>query len=129
MDNQRRRAGQANTDLWRLPDVVSIEMELARYPEPRIFFVGTERRTTQRAVEFVVRTSSELPERALSPALFVGDIPVLDYETVGRNTYRFFGYDFERFRADAPLALGWPQFPDRRVNTRFRYRLRGEAIA
>lgn len=112
--------------LWDLPQVLEVSLRLARYPEPRTHFVGTERFEASEAVELLVRTASEIPARALSPALFVGGVPIVEYELAGPNQYRFYAFDFRRLPLGAPISLGWLKFPERRQTTPFRFQLPGE---
>ena len=114
---------------WRLPSIESMEMRLVRFREPRIVVVGRDAQRARQAIEFLVRTASELPARALSPALFVGDVAVPEYEWTAGNTYRFLGFDVDRYTQNAVISFGWPQFPATRVATRFRYRLSGPLVA
>lgn len=110
-------------NLWRLPQVLSVEVRRAVYREPRIYWVGTEDKRARQAVELQVRTSASLPIRALSPVLFVGDVPVTECQQAGKNLYRYFAYDVERLRPGAPISLGWPGRARPRATTRFRYQL------
>src|SRR5262245_31893524 len=116
-------------DLWLLPQVRDISVELVRYREPRTYYVGIELRQALGGAEFLVRTAAPLPIRALSPALFVGEVPVLRYTTLGLLVYRFVGFDLTRYRPGAPLSLGWPDYPESRVETPFRYTIGGSTVA
>jgi hypothetical protein len=107
--------------LWKLPQLLSVEAKRAVYREPRIYWVGTEDKRAHGAVEFLVRTSSGLPIRALSPVLFVGDVAVGECRQEGENLYRYFAYDVERLQPGAPIFLAWPSLPRPRTATRFRY--------
>ena len=69
---------------------------------------GPERRQTSEAVEIMVRTAAPLPIRALSPVIFVGDVPVEDYEVAGLNLYRYVAFDPRALVGGAPVSLGWP---------------------
>jgi hypothetical protein len=107
--------------LWRLPEVLSVETRHAVYREPRIYWAGTEDRRARQVVEFLVRTSTGLPIRALPPVLLVGDVPVGECRQEGKNLYRYFAYEPERLQPGAPISLGWPNQPRPRRATRFRY--------
>jgi hypothetical protein len=111
----------AGRRLWELPRVLEVRAEQVRYPEPRVYYVGQERREAREAVELLVRTAMELPARALSPALYVGETPVVEYETAGDRLYRFFAYEPEQLQPGAPISLGWPRRPRRRMATGFSY--------
>src|SRR5437588_4916494 len=94
-----------------LPAILSIEAARIRYDPPRSRYIGNELVKSREAVELLVRTASALPARAITPALFIGDTVVSDYELAGPNLYRFFLFDFERVPLGAPIALGWPFAP------------------
>jgi hypothetical protein len=105
----------------RLPEVVGVEARRVRYRTPRIYFAGREQREASEAVEIQVRTAGPLPVRDLSPVLFVGEVPLGEYEPAGRHLYTFYAYEPGRLQEGAPIALGWPYAPDRKIPTRFRY--------
>ena len=122
------RESKPPSDQWHLPDVLSVQAAKVRYPQPRLYYVGTRPVLAQEAVEILVRTDGPFPARTLSPAVFVGDIPILTYETVESNVYRFMAYDSTGLKEGAAISLGWPQFPERRITTRFVYRLGGPGL-
>lgn len=109
--------------LWTLPRVLDVRIRPVRFPEPRVFYAGTERRQTTEAVEIVVRTAAPLPIRAVSPVVYVGDVVVADYDTTGDNLYRFVAFEPRTLLPDAPVSLGWPgRPPASRVALAARYR-------
>ncbi len=120
-DAESREAPAPRPDLWALPEIVGIEIERRQYPEPRVYYEGTRRVEVKEAVEIRVRTSAEIKARAITPALYVGDVPLPEFETTGPNQYRFFAYEPGRLPDDAPIALGWPGEPEPRQESRFRY--------
>ncbi|MBK8258898.1 MAG: hypothetical protein IPK82_40345 [Polyangiaceae bacterium] len=131
----QRSSRQAISNLTTLPNVVDVQMRVATYSTPKIFFVGSERREVTSAVEITVRTSSPIPARALSPVIYVGDSPVIEMEVTGRNEYKFYALEPTRLQQGAAIALGWSgRAADRRpgaanlaerVATRFRYQIGG----
>jgi hypothetical protein len=70
-------------------------------------------------------TADQLPIASISPALFVGEVPLVEYEEAGPNVYRFFAFEFAKLRQVDPISLGWPYSPERKVKTNFRYQPRG----
>ena len=118
------------SNLWQLPDVLEVSASRVRYPEPKLYYANSQLREAREAVEFLIATAAELPARALSPALFVGEQAILDYETAAMNRYRFFAFDFENLQPGAPIAIGWPQLPqEQRIRTNFLYQLPNTPIA
>lgn len=110
-------------NLWRLPHLVSVATRQVTFPEPRTYYVGSERRETRQVVELRVKTSAPIPVRAVTPILVVGETAIADYTTEGANTYTFTAYQPERLESGAPIRWGWPGAPDRLTTTRFRFSL------
>jgi hypothetical protein len=108
-----------------LPDIVSVEAARVHYEQPRAYYVGRDRRQTREAAEIVVRTSEELPIADVTPALFVGEVPLAEYTRVGPNKYKFYAFEFQKLEEGAAIALGWPELPSPRVKTKFQYRIGG----
>lgn len=113
----------------RLPEVVRVEATRVRFPEPRTYFFGREEREVRQAVELMVETSASLPVMDLPPILYVGETPVPEYEPVAPRRYRFTAYEPERLEEGAVISIGWPNAPQRKVETRFRYQPGGPPLA
>lgn len=113
---------ERRVDLWPLPRVLSIAVRRVEYPQAKVYYVGSQRRETRRAVEFRVATDAPLPVRAVTPVLKVGNITVPDYTTEGGNRYRFVAYEPDGFQADATIRWGWPGAGDL-MATPFRFNL------
>jgi hypothetical protein len=110
-------------DLWSLPAVDGLDIEWVRYRTPRRRTVGGRTLEVGEAIEIVVRTDGPIPVRALSPALFVGDVQVAENAREDDTTYRFFAD--EELPPDAPIVLGWvgqPPPPEHRAAAGYRYR-------
>jgi hypothetical protein len=103
-----------------LPMIIDVKAMRVRYERPRVYYLRRQRRATREAVEIIVRTANRLPITSISPALYVGEVPVVEYEGVGPNVYRFFAFEFAKLRPGDPISLGWPYSP-KRVRTNFRY--------
>lgn len=112
---------ERRVNLWRLPRLVSVAARQVTFPEPRIYFVGAERRETTQAVELRVETSEPLPARAVTPVLMIGETTIADYTTEGATTYKFTAYQPDRLETGAPIRWGWPGRPDSPGATRFRF--------
>lgn len=110
-------------NLWRLPRLVSVAARRVTYPQPRVYYVGSERRETRQAVELRIETSEPIPVRAVTPILMIGETAIADYSTEGATTYRFVAYEPERLEPGAPIRWGWPGPPEAPVATRFRFSL------
>ncbi len=113
----------------RLPEVVGVESRRVRYATPRVYFAGREQREAREAVEIQVQTAGPLPVRDLSPVLFVGEVPLGEYEPAGRHLYTFFAYEPGRLQEGAPVALGWTYASHRKIPTRFRYQPQSPAVS
>src|SRR6266852_3575546 len=60
--NEQPAGLDSRVDIWRLPEVVSVEAAPVRYPQPRAFYAGGRRRDVLEVVELLVRTAGMLPE-------------------------------------------------------------------
>jgi hypothetical protein len=112
--------------MWQLPDIVNVEAKRVRYDPPKQFWVNRQVLEVRDGLELLVQLTDALPSRALSPALYVGDIAVSDYEIAGPNLYRFFVIDPSALQPGARIALGWPQLPEAKLAfSNFRFQVRG----
>jgi hypothetical protein len=108
-----------------LPEIIGVEAMRMRYSQPRVYYAERERREAREAIEIIIRTSHEFPMTNLSPALFVGDVPLIEYEGAGPSLYRFFAFDFEKLRAGDPVSLGWLHSFETKRRSDFRYEVKG----
>ena len=113
--------------LWHLPELLDVRALRRYFRKPRITYAGLQRVEHETAIELTVTTDAPFPVRALSPALYVGEEAVIDYDPIGAGVYRFFAYNPEQLKEGAPIALGWPGDPEQRRPSSFRYELVGEA--
>ncbi|MGE3821627.1 MAG: hypothetical protein AB7I30_19625 [Isosphaeraceae bacterium] len=112
---------------WKLPEIVNMKAEKVRYARPRVRYEGTERVEYGEGVEILVETAFELPERAISPALYVGDVALTDYSYEGKNRYRFHGFAPQTLREGAPVRLDWlHERPAEAVGAAPRFQISGE---
>jgi hypothetical protein len=107
-----------------LPMIIDVKAVRVRYERPRVYYLNRQRREAREAVEIRVRTAERLPISSISPALFVGEVPLVEYEGAGPNVYRFFAFEFAKLRQGDPISLGWPYSPGRKVRSNFRYQPR-----
>jgi hypothetical protein len=120
-------------DISFLPEIVELASVRKSYRKPRYRARGGELEEVREAVEIIVETSEPFPQRALGPVLVVGSVELSEAERVGPNRYRFYGYDVERLKEDAPIRIGWFGQPRSRRQTGFRLSLgeergRGEPV-
>jgi hypothetical protein len=123
MSFQIARPGFPTRNPGFLPMIIDVKAVRVRYERPRVYYLHRQRRATREAVEIIVRTADRLPITSISPALFVGEVPLVEYEGVGPNVYRFFAFEFAKLRRGDPISLGWPYSP-KKVRTNFRYQPR-----
>jgi hypothetical protein len=119
-DAESRVPAPEQPDLWRLPEITSAEARLARYRPPRRHVVAGRVIEQSEGIEVHVRTDGEIPVRALSPALYIGDTVILESEQLDPNLYRFFVIT-ETPQPEAPIRLGWVGHSPPPGDTRFRY--------
>jgi len=110
-------------ELWHLPNVTHVEVVRAHYKPPRPHVIQQKMRPVHEAVEIVIQTDGPIPERALAPVLFVGDVVLTESEPAGPLRYRFFAFDFDKLTEGAPLSLGWTMNDSPKVPTKFHYKV------
>src|ERR671931_2524678 len=115
-------------DLWSLPTIISLEIVHVRYKKPIEYFIKSKLVQIGAATEFLVKTSQDFPIRALSPALFVGDVPVTEGTRLDKNLYRFVvpGPDSERLKAGTPISIGWAGVKAKKMTTNFQFQIQRE---
>jgi|SRR6266480_5378462 len=108
-DSAARETREKAEDLWKIPNILSVEVEHVHYSIPVQFFIKSRAVEIQEAIEFLVKTSEDFPIRALSPALFVGDFPVTEFSRVDKNIYRFVvpAPELEKLKPGASISMGW----------------------
>jgi hypothetical protein len=89
-----------------LPGVTSAVARSVRYDRPRRFVADGEEHAEHDVVEIDVVTDAEIYIGGTGPALFVGDVPLIDSERVAERTYRFFAPASVRLEQGAPISLG-----------------------
>jgi hypothetical protein len=107
---------------WNLPKILDIRVQRIPFEPRKLRNFKSALTDFKEAVEFIVRTSGPIPARALGPALFIGDVPVIESEQMDENQYRFIAFDLARFKSGAPIYWGWMNTPkDQRKKTNFIY--------
>jgi len=89
-----------------LPGLKSVIARSVRYETPRRFVTRGEERAESDVTEIDVETDAEFPVAGTGPALFVGDVAIVDSERVGDRRYRFFAPASVTLAEGAPIALG-----------------------
>ena len=107
---------------WDLPEIRDIEIRRIPFEPRRLRNFESALADYQEVAEFLVRTSGPIPARALGPALFVGNVQVIESEQVEDDLYRFLAFDLDRLESDAPIRWGWINAPEEeQQQTEFRY--------
>jgi hypothetical protein len=96
---------------WDLPDILDIKIQRIQYEPPQHRNFKSSLSDYRESVEFLVRTNGPIPARALSPALFIGDIRVIENQQVGENLYRFLAFEPQRLEPGLPIGWGWLNTP------------------
>jgi hypothetical protein len=121
-DSNKPLPGQSRLD-WNLPEVVDIKIRRVRFQPHQHKHFRSALADYGEAIEFLVQVSGPIPARALGPALFVGDVPVIESEPVDEYVLRFLAFNVEGLKSDAAIAWGWTDMPKKeRRRTKFRYR-------
>lgn len=107
---------------WDLPEVRNIEIRRIPFEPRRPRNFESTLADYREAAEFLVRTSGRIPARALGPALFVGNVRVVESEQLEDDLYRFLAFDVDRLEPGAPIRWGWIDATEEvRQETGFRY--------
>jgi len=107
---------------WDLPEVLDIRIKRVPYTPHKLRNFESALAGFEEAVEFMVRTSGPIPARALGPALFVGEVEVIESEQVEPGLVRFLAFDIERLKYGEPISWGWMSDPEeKRQKTSFTY--------
>ena len=89
-----------------LPGVTSAVARSVRYDSPRRFFADGEEHAEHDVVEIDVVTDDEIYIGGTGPALFVGDVALVESERVAERTYRFYAPASVELEQGAPISLG-----------------------
>ena len=105
-DDGTGREEQRVAEPLTLPGLKSVIARSVRYETPRRFFTHGEEHSESDVIEIDVETDAEFYVAGTGPALFVGDIPIVDSERIGDRRYRFFAPASATIKEGAPIALG-----------------------
>lgn len=108
-------------DLWRLPDLLDVHIRWRRFERPRRVTIAGKDTFYEEAVEVEVRVSEPFQIRALGPVLWVGEEPLTIADTPSKGVYRFYAFDPDKLRAEAPLALSWNSPGAERKSSKYVY--------
>jgi hypothetical protein len=107
---------------WRLPEVIDVKIRRIPYRAPRLRHFKSRFAKYNEAVEFLVKTDGSIPARAMSPALYVDDVQIIEGEIVDRDTIRFLSFELDQFQEGTSISLGWQGDPKEwRKRTKFRF--------
>jgi hypothetical protein len=107
---------------WDLPEVLDIKIQRIEFEPPKHRNFTSALAEYREAVEFLVQTNGPIPARALSPALFIGDVRVIESQQVGENLYRFLAFEPQRLEPGTSIGWGWLDSPTEQLQiTKFPY--------
>ena len=114
--------------LWSMPTILNIEIIHVYYNNPISYFFKSEIKKMDEGVKMMVTTSKKFPVRALSPALYVGEFPVTEYDYVSENLYRFIipGPDIEKLKIGESISIGWLGEKTEKIMTNFQFHIQKE---
>jgi len=108
---------------FQLPQIKDIKINQIPYTPPKLRYFKSSFSKYSKAIEFTVITDGPIPVRALSPALYVGKIPVIESEAIKENVYRFLAFETNELIDNEPIYFGWYGDPEElRTKTKFRYK-------
>ena len=120
-DSQNLEEGAPRVDPRSLPAVKELQATRVQYDSPRITYIDRERRQFREVVEIDVVVDRACTMNAVSPALYIGEYVVTDYERISGTMLRYFLYEFADVAEGTPIAIGWADSPRGRKETGFEY--------
>jgi hypothetical protein len=110
---------------WSLPRLVNLTIRRSVLEAPRLEYFRSSYPDRSDVVEFEATFDGPLPGRALPPALFVGDVPVLPQgRAPDANVVRFVSLQPDELEDGATIMIGWAKDPpEDRSATDYRYHL------
>jgi hypothetical protein len=107
---------------WNLPEIQDIRIRRIPFEPPKLRNFKSVLAEYKEAVEILVSTNGPIPARALGPALFIGDVQIIESQQVETNLYRFLAFDIEQLKPGAAIRWGWiDDHEEQRQRTKFRY--------
>ena len=97
------RDGRSSTVLPEIVEVTTRRVDVRR----RRRHVRSDVPDLDGTVEFLVETDGPIPIRALSPVLYVGDVPVTEVMAEDDTHYRFVTLFPEQLQESATIEIGW----------------------
>lgn len=123
-DSQRPELVPQNPNWWNLPKVISLSIRSTYFRTSKYQFLRSAYSDEQEGIELLATYEGEFQTtRALSPILYVGDIPVGECELLDGKKARFFSFEPEKLKQGASVFIGWPGDLINREDTGFRYEL------
>jgi hypothetical protein len=87
-----------------------VRVACVRFAPPRTYFEGTERRTSARGIyidtEFTSSKDIDFLGLDVTPALFVGDVAIRDFEAIGGATVRWIVWEPDALRTGHAIRYG-----------------------
>ena len=97
----------AQNQNFKLPQIENIEIKLIPYEVPKLRYFKSSFSKYSQAIEFLITTDAPIPVRALSPVLYIGEMPLTEGETIKENSYRFLAFEINELKDNTPIYFGW----------------------
>ena len=105
-----------------LPSITQISYGIREYKRPVHRFTGIYKvEMYNDAAEFIIKTNRPIPVQGSAPALFIGDIAVINIEQAGNLTYVCRLFDYKSLPDTAIIYWGWSYEPQNKVATGFQF--------
>ena len=106
-----------------LPEIVRLQIRRISFKPPKLRNFKSRLSKYTEAIEFMVHLKGSVPVRAFGPALYVGDVPVIESTKVDEKTYRFLAFNIDALEPGAPIYWGWMKDPrELRKPTKYQYK-------
>jgi hypothetical protein len=97
----------AQNQNFKLPQIENIEIKLIPHEAPKLRYFKSSFSKYSQAIEFLITTDAPIPVRALSPVLYIGEMPLTEGETIKENSYRFLAFEINELKDNTPIYFGW----------------------
>lgn len=122
-DSGERMPDAARPDFL-MPKILDVQIRRTLFEPRPLRNFASSMPSSDKAVEFIVKTDGPIPIRALGPVLYIGEIAVTEVSELGPNVYRFIAPTAQEMTRNAKIVLSWTgQSPTGKDRAVFRYEL------
>jgi hypothetical protein len=121
IDGQPPAPQREEPDLWRLPDVLDLQIRWRRFDPPKLVTVEGKDEYWPEAIEFDLQLSEPFVSRAAFPVLWVGERALTVTTGRGDRAISFYAREPGGLVPGAPIVLAWTGGRERGREAKVRY--------